>query len=416
VGIYVRNFKHDAPQAMQFYQRALKFAKMCPDNSPKCDVLIHIAQLQMLTGQYCTAQIYASEAQRLSQFSGNLYQEARALWIEAMCLTSLGNFKQSADQLHRSRVILGICGLADGDLGHSIAIAQGEIHQRKSEYAEAKNIYNHLIETSPEQDFSSYAPLLLNIAQIATLCGDTRGASHTLNQAKHIPSTFMVPQYSIYCHMVEADIELTEENFEIAKVKFIECLTSFSGQDNDIELFCLGRLADIRAWPASECHPRWPVIYCGWAYKSKDKLELHKALLFLGDVFLATKDNETATNLYIVALEGFTHMDVHHSRAQCMVRLGDLANEQGHTSKAIGFWTTAQLLFERSLQAKDVAQIDVRLLTVDKAHWKFLLQLTTLSVPDQSLNRETSEIQEVETVCLDASPEGVFSTSEPTTC
>jgi hypothetical protein len=68
------------------------------------------------------------------------------------------------------------------------------------------------------------------------------------------------------------------------------------------------------------------------------------------------------------------------------------------------------------LQAKDVAQIDVRLSTVDKAHWKSLLQLTTLSVPDQSLNRETSEIQQVETLCLDASPEGVFSTSETTPC
>jgi hypothetical protein len=99
-----------------------------------------------------------------------------------------------------------------------------------------------------------------------------------------------------------------------------------------------------------------------------------------------------------------------------MIRLGDLANEQDHTSKAIGFWTTARPLFERSLQAKDGAQIDVRLSTVDKAHWKSLLQLTTLSVPDHSLNREISEIQEVEIVCLDASPEGVFSTSETTPC
>jgi hypothetical protein len=137
-------------------------------------------------------------------------------------------------------------------------------------------------------------------------------------------------------------------------------------------------------------------------------LELHKALLFLGDVFLATKDNQTATNLYTVALEGFTHMDIHRSRAQCMVRLGDLANEQGHTSKAIGFWTTARPLFEQSLQGKDVAQIDVRLSTVDKAHGKSLLQLTTLSVPDQALIRETSQIQEVETVCFDASQK-VFS-------
>jgi hypothetical protein len=155
-------------------------------------------------------------------------------------------------------------------------------------------------------------------------------------------------------------------------------------------------------------------MYCGCAYKSKDKLQLHKALVFLGDMFLATKDDETATNLYIAALEGFTHMDVHHSRAQCMVRLGDLANEQGHTSKAIGFWTTACPLFEWSLQAKDVAQIDVRLLTINKAHQKSLLELTTLSAPDQPLNRKSSEIQEVETVGLDASPEGIFATSETT--
>jgi hypothetical protein len=149
-------------------------------------------------------------------------------------------------------------------------------------------------------------------------------------------------------------------------------------------------------------------MYCGRAYKSKDKLALHKALVFLGDVFLATKDDETATNLYIVALEGFTYMDVHCSRAQCMVRLGDLATEQGHTLKAIGFWKRARPLFERSLQVKDVAQIDVRLSTVDKACHKSLLQLTTLSAPDCSLNRETSEIHKVETVHVDASPEHVF--------
>jgi predicted kinase len=131
----------------------------------------------------------------------------------------------------------------------------------------------------------------------------------------------------------------------------------------------------------------------------------------LGDVFLVTKDDETATNLYIVALDGFTHMDIHCSRAQCMVRLGDLANVQGHTSKAIGFWTTARQLLERSLQAKDMAQIDVRLSTMDKAHQKYLLQFTTLSAPDRALNRETSESQEVETICLDVSPESVFSTS-----
>ncbi|KAJ7330412.1 hypothetical protein DFH08DRAFT_940328 [Mycena albidolilacea] len=399
LGFYFLESRFDLPQAMQFYQRALTLSKMCPDSSPKCDILIKISQLQVLAGEYCTAQVHASEAQRLSQLSTDLYHEAYALWIEAMCLKSLGSFKQSADQLYRSRVMLGICGLSNGGLDNAIAISQGEIHLHKSEYAEARDIYNHIVETtSPEQDPSSYVVSLVNIAHMATICGDTRSASQSLNQAKIFLSTSTLPRVGIYCRMVEADIELTEEKFDIAKVKFIECLTSLCGQDNEIELSCLGRLADIRAWPASEWHPQWPVMYCGGAYKTKDKLELHKALLFLGDVFLATKDDETATNLYIVALEGFTHMDIHCSRAQCMIRLGDLANKQGHTLKAIGFWATARPLLERSLQARDVAQIDARLSTADKAQQKSLLQLTTLSVPDWALNREILVNQEVETI------------------
>jgi hypothetical protein len=93
--------------------------------------------------------------------------------------------------------------------------------------------------------------------------------------------------------MVEADIKLTEEKFKVAKVKFNGCLTSLWGQDNKVELFGLGRLADIKAWPASEWHPGWPVMYCRHAYKSKDNFTLHKALLLLEDVFLVTKDDET---------------------------------------------------------------------------------------------------------------------------
>jgi hypothetical protein len=138
------------------------------------------------------------------------------------------------------------------------------------------------------------------------------------------------------------------------------------------------------------------------AYKSKDKLGLHKALLFLGDVFVTIKDETAATNLYIVALDGFTHMDVHRSRAQCMIRLGDLAEAQGCISKAIDFWQTAQPLFERSLQAKDVAQIEARLATVQKAPQQALLELDL----DQLLNNETSAIEEIQWVHAESAKRG----------
>jgi hypothetical protein len=53
-------------------------------------------------------------------------------------------------------------GLSNGGLDNAIAISQGEIHLHKSEYAEARNIFSHIVETtSPEQDPSFYVVSLL---------------------------------------------------------------------------------------------------------------------------------------------------------------------------------------------------------------------------------------------------------------
>lgn len=82
-----------------------------------------------------------------------------------------------------------------------------------------------------------------------------------------------------------------------------------------------------------------------------------------------------------MALAGFTQMDVHYSRAQCMIRLGDIANEQGQTSKATEFWKMAQSLFKQSLPAKKVAEIHARLLAVETVDQKALLELAALDAP-----------------------------------
>ncbi|KAJ7084126.1 hypothetical protein C8R44DRAFT_822092 [Mycena epipterygia] len=54
-------------------------------------------------------------------------------------------------------------------------------------------------------------------------------------------------------------------------------------------------------------------------------------------------------------------MDVHRSRADSMLRLGDLAQKQGDMARAEGMWKKARPLFERSLQGGDVEKIDSRL-------------------------------------------------------
>jgi tetratricopeptide (TPR) repeat protein len=373
----------------------------CQDTNEQCDNLISIALLKYRTGDYYTAQAHIAEALQLSKLIPNLYLEATALWIGALCSGYLGNFLQAIDSLHRGRMILGICGLAGGDLDHKLANQQGEIHFLKSEYAQARSIHSQIVATvSPDQNAYTHAISLLNVAHIDAICGDMQDVYNKLNQVKEIYNKFASPTEIIYYNATEADIELREKKFDLAKIRFRECLHSSWGTDSEVESFCLERLADITAWPSSEWQFRWPVTYLGYAYKTKDNFTLQKALLCLGDVFIINKDGKTAENLYMLALEGFTQMDVHRSRAQCMIRLGDLANEQGHTSKAISLWQTAQPLFERSLQARDVAQIDVRLSAAEKCDQE---ALTTLTAPDQWLNTRSSEIQQVESTHLEGS-------------
>jgi hypothetical protein len=95
--------------------------------------------------------------------------------------------------------------------------------------------------------------------------------------------------------------------------------------------------------------------------KRTEKLGIYKALKFLGDVFLSQNNEQTAISLFTIALEGFTWMDVHCSRAECMLRLGDIHMGYSEQLKAVELWEAARPLFECSSQAKQVQHINERL-------------------------------------------------------
>jgi tetratricopeptide (TPR) repeat protein len=105
----------------------------------------------------------------------------------------------------------------------------------------------------------------------------------------------------------------------------------------------------------------WTTVFLAHSIKSNRKLAFYKALQYLGDTFLARGDEDTAISLFIVALEAFTHMDVHRSRAECLLRLGDISERHGDLLKAVEHWKAARPLFERSSQARKVEKIDERL-------------------------------------------------------
>jgi hypothetical protein len=103
------------------------------------------------------------------------------------------------------------------------------------------------------------------------------------------------------------------------------------------------------------------VTFLVHSVKYKLRLELHKSLQFLGDVFQAQEDQDTAISLFTVALDGFTQMDVHRSQAECMVHLGDISEVNGDQLKAVELWETGRPLFEQSSQTKQLAHLNVKL-------------------------------------------------------
>ncbi|KAF8137889.1 hypothetical protein K438DRAFT_1786238 [Mycena galopus ATCC 62051] len=321
VGAYYFFHKGDSQGATKFFQHALELSEQSGDIKQQCSALLHLGRLKNYGGFYTVAHDHASVAQRLAHLSGNLCQEAWAIFEGAKCTTYLGEYQESAAQLQRARELLRICGMSGGSVDQSTA-SQAEIHLLKSEYAQCRSIHSNLVEnTSPQENSFSHATALLNIAQIDVIIGvASQEVYHNLRHGREIfKNESFTRQTLSRCDAVEASIELRDGKFNTAKVKFEKCLCLSPGMDNELQGFCLDHLANLKCWPADGQQHKWPTIYLVCAHKSKSKLTLHKALLFLGDMFIIHNDEHTATNLYQVALVGFTQMDVHHSRAQCML-------------------------------------------------------------------------------------------------
>ncbi|KAJ7939814.1 hypothetical protein B0H13DRAFT_1850578 [Mycena leptocephala] len=405
---YLANNLHNA---MRYLEKALKLTKSCGNTNHQCSVLTQIAELKWSMGNAGTAQIHVNKARRLAILSGNLYQEAWALQMAAACTTQLGDFRNSILHLHRAKEILGICGITGGRLDSSIETAKAELHLLKSEYTDARSIHTQIAQNMDGDPFE-YAWALLNIALIDVITGATEEAvQKNLNDAKTLFSTMKSVVGVTCCEMISADLQLREGDISQAKDMLQDCFNLCWGKHADNMSFCLERFADRNRWHVKECGSPWPVVYLAYGHQSKEKLAVHKALLFLGDVFITKGDDDTAKSLFMVALEGFVYMDVHRSRGQCLLRLGDLANKKGDLLHATKLWMAALPLFEMSSQAKDVVQINDRLTELEN-NGKALAHLATLHPPgtifeELSLGIEKSNI-EGQGAAGQKSPEGMM--------
>jgi tetratricopeptide (TPR) repeat protein len=270
---------------------------------------------------------------------------------------------------------------------------QADIHLIKSEYREAHNIQTQILQEYPIcLDSYTHGLVLLNLAEInLSMNAPQNAVQQYIERAKKI----FLPMEQIVeitiCDMVLAALHLREGAISTAKTLFKTCLRVCNLPA--LKSYCLERLGNTGRWGAPGQMFTWTMVYFAHSIKFKEKLGIYKALQFLGDIFLSQVDEDTAVSLYIVALEGFTYMDVHHSRAERMLRLGDNSMAHGDLLKAVEFWEAAKPLFERTSQAKQVEDIGERLASVGKdvveQHKLSLACLTETNAP-------TALVEEVE--------------------
>jgi tetratricopeptide (TPR) repeat protein len=387
---------------MDFCRLAISLATASSNTKRHSQALLQLAGIHLHLGNYLLARIHGCETQRLARGSANLYNEARAICIEAMAWTRLGNYKESISLCTRARDLLFLCGMFDGDADHVVMGEQAEIHLMKSEYHEAHNIQTQILqECAIHWDSFNHGMALLSLAEISVLMNAPKHAvQQDIERAKKIFLHLeQIPEMTM-CDMILADLYLGEGEISIAKTLFKTSLRACNHYQ--IESYCLERLGNAGNWGASSQMSSWTTVYLAHSIKFKEKLGINKALQFLGDIFLSHADEDTAVSLFIVALEGFTFMDVHRGRAECMLRLGDISMGHGDLLKTVEFWETAKPLFERSSQAKQVEDIDERLASVGKAvveqHKLSLACLTEMNTPTAIVDEVEDDLSDIENV------------------
>ncbi|KAJ7362820.1 hypothetical protein DFH08DRAFT_799843 [Mycena albidolilacea] len=90
-------------------------------------------------------------------------------------------------------------------------------------------------------------------------------------------------------------------------------------------------------------------------------------------------------------------MGVHRSRAECMLRLGDISKSCGDLPKAMDLWDSARPLFLRSSQAQQVEDIDCRIAgpgqEIQLQHRENLAKLAQLNAPSDTADEVEEDDQ-----------------------
>jgi hypothetical protein len=352
-----------------------------------------IANNMTFTGNLHGAQKYATRAQEYAEALGSIYQQAQSLYSQVRCQILSADLSKAQILVKEATQLLISCGLEGCALDIALGNLAAEVHLLKTEYLKSRHIQVSITAATKPTAYDSILANL-NIALIDIASGiDSSLVKKNLDQCQaHCGSLYgyLKADLEYLTDLGLAELCLRDGDLSTANAIFTKWLASSHMLDMETKTRCLEKLADLSTgMNNTQTTIGWAGIFLVLSLRSKDKLAIMKAFCCLGQIFAVHGDVNTALSLLTVALDGFTFMDVHRWRADCMVRIADIWNGCGEVLKAVGLWKAARPLFERSSQAKDVARIDANLAKVEASilenNQRRLLQLAELNVPAEVL-------------------------------
>ncbi|KAF8155265.1 hypothetical protein K438DRAFT_1987166 [Mycena galopus ATCC 62051] len=282
---------------------------------------------------------------------------------EAWANLYIGNLARTLDLCAQAEDVLVSSGMHGSNRHLELLNLRAEVHFHKSEYVEARQLYEQTAEeTSPTTLSQYHANALASIAHLDILTeGPVPGILANMHAAEAIWQSLGLSRVQIHSHLT-AELKLYCGDPENARGEFLQCLKTSRGLYPELQHLCLAALGDPKHGMHSAFETLlWAVVSLAFARRMKNLVATLNALRCLADAHSILKDDETALHLFHAALEGGTNMDIHRLRAECMVGIADIMLRRGDLAQAKEMWTGTYPLFVRSSRMKDAAAVEERL-------------------------------------------------------
>ncbi|KAJ7288828.1 hypothetical protein C8J57DRAFT_1495097 [Mycena rebaudengoi] len=173
LGTYFMWENADMDCALDCFHHAVSLSDSTGSPSPIAErALTSISTIMFNTGHPLRALVYAKKDEEYAGHLGDIYEQARSLYLQSRCSVIFTNYQHAQILLRSASNLWMSCGLPHGgQLDMGLRHLEAEIHLRKTEYLESHQIQISIIsnlQPRPTEYFALMASLNIALIDIAT--------------------------------------------------------------------------------------------------------------------------------------------------------------------------------------------------------------------------------------------------------